>query len=215
MLRKWLFKILLVLLALMCLRFFVQARYIPSSSMEPTLQIGDRLVMERVSHNNERGAIVFFSPPPIEMGRDQSMDPMSIMGRLTGLPCFPNDVTFVKRVIGIPGDVIEIREGVGVFVNKQLMIEPYAREAPNYSLLSESEIGGRSAMGQFTQPYAGSDKPIEVPKGMVFVMGDNRNNSEDSHVWGYLPTDRIIGRAWYFFSPISESCWDANWCRPQ
>ncbi len=215
MLKIWLGRILVLMVALMCLRFFVQARYIPSSSMEPTLQIGDRIALERVTHNYERGAIIFFNPPAIEMGSDLSMDPLSILGRVTGLPFFPSDVTFVKRVIGVAGDVIEIRNGVGVYVNNKLLVEPYAKEAPNYDLLVESDIGGRSVLGESIQPYQASNKPIKVPPGMVFVLGDNRNNSEDSHAWGYLALDRITGRGWYIFSPIKESCWAAYWCRTQ
>lgn len=215
MLMKWLLKILFVLIALVCVRFFVQGKYIPSSSMEPTFQVGDRLLLERVSHNNERGAIIFFHPPAIVMGCNSAMDPMTFLGSITGLPCFPNEVTFVKRVVGVPGDVIEIRKNVGVFINGQLYLEPYVSEAPAYDLLLESDIGGKAVTGGEIRPYGDSKKPIRVPEGSLFVLGDNRNNSDDSHVWGYLSTDRITGRAWFMYDPIAESCWAANWCRPR
>ncbi len=180
-----------------------EARYIPSASMEPTLQINDRLIVEKISKNLgqpiQRGDILVFYPPPIEMGgQDLKNDPLTLLGRWTGLPFLPNEAAFIKRVIGLPGDHIRIQAGTGVFVNGQLIDEStYIKEIPAYDLNVMGDIGGRNTLGEFIRPYANRpNDPIIVPGGHLFMMGDNRNNSEDSHVWGFLDQKRVIGRAW-------------------
>lgn len=182
-----------------------EARYIPSSSMEPTLQINDRLLVEKVSGHLgkkiERGDILVFYPPPIEMGEDLKSDPLTLLGRWTGLPFLPYEPAFIKRVVGVPGDHIQIRHNQGVFINGQLLDESgYIKEKPNYDLNLLGDIGGRSTSGGVIRPYAEkSSEPIVVPQGYLFMMGDNRNNSEDSHVWGFLDQKRVIGRACLLF----------------
>jgi signal peptidase I len=180
-----------------------EARFIPSSSMEPTLQIGDRLLVEKISgwmnKPYKRGDIIVFYPPPAEMGgKDLSNDPAYVLGRLTGLPFLPYEPAFIKRVIGLEGDRIRVEKGVGVYINGQLLVEPYIKEKPNYSL----ELLGDIGMGQhrpFFKDQALSQEPIVVPPGHLFLMGDNRNNSEDSHVWGFLDQKRVVGRACLLF----------------
>ena len=182
-----------------------EARYIPSSSMEPTLQINDRLIVEKISGHLgkkiERGDILVFYPPPIEMsGKDLSNDFLHLAGRYTGLPFFPNEPAFIKRVIGLPGDMIRIQAGQGVYINGQLLDESaYIKEIPNYNLNVLGDIRGRNmdmrSIQYETDPKHLSD-PIMVPAGHLFMMGDNRNNSEDGHVWGFLDQKRVIGRAY-------------------
>lgn len=196
--------VVVTLILLIAIRWAIgEARYIPSASMEPTLQINDRLIVEKISkhlgHTIQRGDILVFYPPPIEMGgQDLKNDPLTVMGRLTGLPFLPNEPAFIKRVIGLPGDHIRIQAGVGVYINGQLLDEsPYIKELPAYDLNVLGDIQGRNQPGEFIQPYGDKKKdPIIVPAGHVFMMGDNRNNSEDSHVWGFLDQKRVIGRAW-------------------
>lgn len=199
---------LIVLVMLIGIRWLLaEARYIPSSSMEPTLQIEDRLLVEKVSgHLHKpllRGDIVVFYPPPSENGgRDLANDPAHILGRLTGLPLFPTENAFIKRVIGLPKDEIQVVRGVGVYINGRLLNEDYIKEKPNYDLKVLGDIGNTGR-----QPYPGrpvmdasnASKPIVVPDGHVFMMGDNRNNSQDSHMWGFLNQNRIIGRACLVF----------------
>lgn len=209
--------IAVTLVLLIGIRFFIaEARFIPSSSMEPTLQIGDRLLVEKISgllhRPMRRGEIIVFYPPPSEMpnGKDLSNDPLTVLGRLTGLPFLPYEPAFIKRVIGLPGDKIRVQKNVGVFINDNLLDEwPYAKEKPHYDLNVLGDIGIRSYQpGVDLRPYK-SDKeveePIIVPPGHLFVMGDNRNNSADGHVWGFLDEKRVIGRAcllfWRWFSP--------------
>jgi len=149
------------------IRFFIaEPRYIPSDSMVPTLEIGDRLVVEKVTyrlHPPRAGDIVVFDPPPLlqEFG-------------------YAPDKAFIKRIIGQPGDVIEVQKG-RVYLNGQPLAETYIAESPAYEML-----------------------PVQVPESQYFVMGDNRNNSNDSHVWGFLPQQNIIGRAVFRFFPIDR-----------
>lgn len=198
--------VVVTLVLLIVIRWaFAEARYIPSSSMEPTLQINDRLLVEKVSGHLgkpiKRGDILVFYPPPSEMGgKDLSYDPLHILGRLTGLPFLPYEPAFIKRVIGLPGDQIKIKKGVGVFINGELLDESlYTKELPEYDCLNLGQIGGRSISGRVSRPYDGSTEPIIVPPDHLFMMGDNRNNSEDSHVWGFLDQKRVIGRSCLLF----------------
>lgn len=207
--------VFVTLVLLIAIRFFIaEARFIPSSSMEPTLQIGDRLLVEKISGHLHRpirrGEIIVFYPPPSEMGgKEISNDPLTVFGRLTGLPFLPYEPAFIKRVIGLPGDRIRVQKNVGVFINDQLLDEsPYVKEKPQYDLNTLGDIGIRNYHGVDLRPYkspADAVTPIVVPAGHLFVMGDNRNNSEDSHMWGFLDDKRIIGRAcllfWRLFSP--------------
>ncbi|MBE9014062.1 signal peptidase I, partial [Pseudanabaenaceae cyanobacterium LEGE 13415] len=90
------------------------------------------------------------------------------------------DQAFIKRIIGRPGQTIEIKSGK-VFVDNQPLQEPYIAEKPAYQMPA-----------------------VQVPEDSYFVMGDNRNNSNDSHVWGFLPREFILGRAWFRFYPIDR-----------
>jgi signal peptidase I len=162
------FQILFValILALLVRSYIAEPRFIPSDSMIPTLQVGDRLVVEKVSyrlHSPEFGDIIVFDPPPQlqELG-------------------YARDQAFIKRIIGKPGQTVEVKSGK-VFVDGQPLKESYIAESPKYNML-----------------------PATVPEDSYFVMGDNRNNSNDSHVWGFLPKDFILGRAWVRFYPFDR-----------
>lgn len=155
-----------LVLAIVIRLFIAEPRYIPSDSMVPTLEIGDRLVVEKVSydlHSPRTGDIVVFDPPPLlqEYG-------------------YAPDKAFIKRIIGQPGDMVQVQEGV-VYLNGQPLSESYIAEPPNYEM-----------------------PPVQVPADRYFVMGDNRNNSNDSHIWGFLPRQNIIGRAVFRFFPIDR-----------
>ncbi len=155
-----------LILALLVRAYVAEPRFIPSDSMAPTLAVGDRLVVEKISyhlHPPEFGDIVVFDPP-LQLQRQG----------------YKKDQAFIKRIIGQPGQTIEIKNGK-VFVNGQSLQEAYIAESPSYVM-----------------------KPAQVPEGTFFVMGDNRNNSNDSHVWGFLPKDNIIGRAWLRFYPFDR-----------
>jgi len=149
-------------------RFFIaEPRFIPSPSMTPTLAVGDRLLVEKVSyrlHPPTNGDIVVFEPPPQlqEYGYQASQ-------------------AFIKRVIGLPGQQVQVSRGK-VYVNGEPLAENYILEAPQYEM-----------------------PPVTVPTGQLFVMGDNRNDSNDSHVWGFLPIENVIGRAALRFWPLDKA----------
>jgi signal peptidase I len=212
-------RLLIVLtIILLVVHFFVEGRYLPSVSMSPNLQINDRVAVQKLSDllrmPIKRGTIIFFYPPPIELGgHDLSYDLPHILGRWTGMPGLPYNPVFIKRVIGLPGEQIRIESGVGVYVNGQLLAEPYVNEAAAYNLKMEADIGGRNSTGAVIAPYADSKRPIVVPEGMLFVLGDNRNASEDSHIWGYLSRDRIVGRLWFLYHPKFEFADAPDWKR--
>lgn len=201
--------IVVTLVLLIIIRWsLAEARYIPSGSMEPTLQIDDRLLVEKISLRLgkpvRRGDIMVFYPPPVELGnKDLSYDPLTVLGRLTGLPFLPYEPAFIKRVIGLPGDHIRVQAGQGVYINGQLLDESaYIKAPPDYNLNVLGDIGGLSSGGEIIRPYgdpAHINEPIIVPPGYLFMMGDNRNNSEDGHIWGFLDQKRLVGRACLLF----------------
>jgi signal peptidase I len=168
--QKWGENIQILVLAL-GLAFFIRTfvaepRYIPSESMVPTLEVGDRLIVEKLSyygHLPHRGDVVVFAPPP----------QLQEQGYLA-------DQAFIKRAIGLPGDTVAVQDG-RVLVNRELLTEAYIAEPPNYLM-----------------------SPIVVPPDALFVMGDNRNNSNDSHIWGFLPTANIVGHACFRFWPLER-----------
>lgn len=146
--------------------FVAEPRYIPSDSMIPTLEVGDRLVIDKVGYHfrsPETGDIIVFEPPP----------QLQVQG-------YAKDQAFIKRVIGEPGQVVSIENGK-VYLDRQPLEEDYIAAPPAYKW-----------------------GPKVVPEGQLFVMGDNRNNSNDSHIWGFLPTENIIGRACFRFWPFSR-----------
>ncbi len=160
-----------ILLVAMLLAFFIRTfiaepRFIPSASMLPTLQLGDRLVIEKISyrlHPPQRLDIAVFLPPP---QLQDNYDP---------------DQAFIKRVIGIPGDRLTIQQG-HVYINDQPLTEPY--------LANGAQL---------------QDLPLTtVPPDQLFMMGDNRNNSNDSRYWGFLPLKNVIGKAVFRFFPIDR-----------
>jgi signal peptidase I len=155
--------VIAIVIALGIRTFIAEPRFIPSDSMVPTLLIDDRLIIEKVSFRSRaphRGDIVVFEPPEVLQARG-----------------YKKEQVFIKRVIGEPGDRLEVHDHQ-VIVNGQTLSEPYIAEAPAYEMPA-----------------------LTVPAGSIFVMGDNRNNSFDSSRWGFLPIENIVGRAWVRFWP--------------
>lgn len=148
-----------VVATLLFLRFFVffLAR-IPSGSMIPTIEVGDNVLANKLDRDFHRGDVVIFP--------------------------FPDDdkTLYIKRIIGEPGDKVEIKEGK-TFINDEVIPEPY---------LAEEQIG------EFG--------PYNVPEGHYFMMGDNRNYSADARYWTntYVKEDKIIGKAFWVWFPFNH-----------
>ncbi len=166
-----------VLVAVLLRAFVVQTFFIPSGSMEPTLQIGDRILVNKLSyhlHGVDRGNIVVFSRPPAENCGGPEV----------------NDL--VKRVIGLPGDVVSLTNGYVYIDGKKL----------DESWLPASEQGITVA-----GPAGNSSnlvRPYRVPANDYFVMGDNRTDSCDSRYWGPISRSLIVGKVEVRVWPISS-----------
>jgi signal peptidase I len=180
--------VLAIGLAVLFKTFLVQAFYIPSGSMEETLEISDRVLVEKVSYRFgevSRGDIVVFIRDD-ELLPEESGNPVSrLFGELAeavGLVP-PSERDFIKRVVGVPGDRIACRDG-RVVRNDQVLAEPYL------------------APGTVTDC-----EPVTVPAGQLFVMGDNRGNSQDSRVFGPIHRADVVGRAFVRLWPPNRAGW--------
>jgi signal peptidase I len=172
-------------LAFLLRTFVLQVFFIPSASMEPTLMVDDRMVVEKVTYRfrePQRGEIVVFEGETESVPDDTGAvgDLVRGVGQFLGVvPASARD--FVKRVIGLPGDEILIEDGT-VFVNGQPLDEPYkVDEANDYG-------------------------PVVVPEDRLFFLGDNRPNSSDSRRGlGMVPRDDVVGRAVLILFPFAHS----------
>ena len=155
--------ILVAVVIFLGLQATIQSSVVLGSSMEPNFETGQRLIANKVIYNFDeikRGDVVILRPP-------------------TNI-----DVDYIKRVVGLPGETIEIKNRL-VYINGVPMAEPYILESPRYTM-----------------------KKLQVPQGYYFVLGDNRNNSNDSHIWGSLPKENIIGKVWLSIWPPDD--WQVN-----
>ncbi|MBD2463408.1 signal peptidase I [Oscillatoria sp. FACHB-1407] len=143
--------------------FVAELRYNPFGTMERTLKVGDlptgtlrdRLLVEKLSYRfrpPQRNDLVVFKAPPALQVQNLHDD-------------------MIKRVVGLPGDVVQVRNGQ-ILINGKVIVEPYVKEKPAYNC-----------------------GPITVPQHQYFVLGDNRNRSYDSHLWELVPEQNIIGHA--------------------
>lgn len=138
-----------------------ETRYIPAESMKPTLEINDRVLINKKAYKSampKRGDLIIFNPT-------------------AELKAKGFEAQFVKRIIGLPGETIEIKDGK-VYIDSQAIEENYILEPPKYT----SELQ-------------------KIPPHSYFVLGDNRNNSLDSHYWGYVPQELIVGKVVSIFFP--------------
>lgn len=164
-----------LVLALFIRTFIVQAFKIPSGSMIPTLQIGDHILVNKLSYGIR---IPFWGHYLVDFGRPQRGDVVVFI--------FPEDRTkdFIKRVIAVAGDTVEIR-GEKVFINGKQVADPHAYYA-----------GDDAAAGLPSRDDYG---PETVPPNHIFVMGDNRDRSYDSRFWGFVNLEDVRGKAFLIY----------------
>ncbi len=179
-----------ILIALFIRTFIVQAFKIPSGSMLPTLQVGDWLLVNKFIYgvkipalrstaipikNPDRGDIVVFIYP-----MDRSID-------------------FIKRVIGVAGDIIEIKNKK-IFINRTPFDDPYGVYTDN--LVIPPSVQPRDNFG-----------PVTVPEGHIFVMGDNRDSSYDSRFWGFVNCRDVLGKAFIIYWSWNRDGHSVRWNR--
>ena len=160
--------IIAFILAMAIKTFVIQAFKIPTGSMIPTLNIGDRLLANKFIYRfrePERGDIIIFKGP---------IDP---------------DKDFIKRVVGLPGDTVEIRNGI-IHINGEMVDVETLRKYYYYN--------------DPTSDYGKEDQKIYVPKDGLFVLGDNSQNSRDSRYWGFVPRRDVKGKALLVYWPLNK-----------
>lgn len=170
-------------IALLIKTFVVQAFFIPSGSMENTLMIGDRVLVSKFLYRftePKYGQIVVFVSPYGERAPEIDRGPVGnfFNGIAEGLGLKSTEKDFIKRVIATEGQTIQVKDGA-VHVDNRKLSEPYLHDTsplPDYG-------------------------PTKIPQGRVFVMGDNRNNSQDSRVFGPIAKSSILGRAFVLIWP--------------
>jgi signal peptidase I len=178
-----------IVVAIVLKAVLLEVFYIPSTSMEPTLGAGDRVLVEKVSYRlggPARGDLVVFERDfrAESTGPEEDAPPWEgVVNALRGLFGFPtgNSQDYIKRVIAVGGDTVEGRGG-DVFVNGDRLREPY--------LAPDSR----------TTPFG----PVSIPEGMIFVMGDNRDNSTDSRILGPVPVNAVVGHAFLLVWPATD-----------
>jgi len=201
-----------ILVYLIIRPYVAQPFYIPSESMVPTLKVGDVVMVGKYSYRfsePRRFDIVVFRAP------DWALNPWQTPGK----------TDFVKRLIGLPGDIIEVKAGEGLYLNGKLLNEPYLKETPKYSMKVINGWVYTLEYGTFggIQITKGGENTISltvtsdeerrmvlstpsqpIPKGKYLMLGDNRNNSSDGHHWGLLDAKRVVGKALFVFWPLNR-----------
>jgi len=183
--------------------FVVHAFFIPSPSMEPTLMEKDRILVNKFIYRMgfskwycdvrppRRQEIVVFKAPP---------EALQVSG-------YDSQKDYIKRLIGLPGDLARI-EGGTVYVNGQPLYEPYVVnkdfvDFPDAVYTDAKYKGWKDRRAQYIVPHNGK-LWVRVPEGHYFVLGDNRSNSSDGRVWGFVPKEALIGKALLRWWPINR-----------
>jgi len=175
--------IIALAIALFVRTFVVQAFKIPSESMKPTLLVGDHILVNKFIYGIR---IPFVGKKIVTFKAPKRGDVVVFI--------YPNDRSkdFIKRVIGLPGEKVEIRERE-IYINDRPIEDPwgvYERDNPSWGASASDTYG-----------------PQTVPPGSLFVMGDNRDNSQDSRYWGFVPLDDVLGKAFIMY-------WSWDWHAP-
>ena len=195
-----------VVLALFIRTFFIQAYKIPSGSMEPTLLIGDHLLVNKMAYGLRMpDSLLGFEPLPsvIPYGRYLFRLAPVTRGDVVVF-VFPLDPTkdFIKRVIGVGGDTVRVHDGI-VYLNGKQMAEPHAHY----------DVAPGTATGVTPRDDFG---PVTVPKGKLLMMGDNRDHSYDSRFWGFVDVNAVEGHAliiYWSWNRNGKSFFPVRWWR--
>jgi signal peptidase I len=183
--------------------FLVQAFFIPSESMLPTLRIGDRVLVEKVSYRfgePERGQVVVFARSVFGEAPDEPWltDARNFLRELLGLPTGLEE-DYIKRIVAVEGDVIRYAgKPRTLMINGQRVAEPYVHGGRD---LGSSALTDRQCK---SLKMESAEDGCRVPAGKVFVMGDNRSNSEDSRVIGPIEEEKIVGHAFVILWPPGD-----------
>jgi signal peptidase I len=177
--------ILLTLVIFLAVRGVVQNYRVEGESMVPTLADGEMLIVD--NWTTFRWDDNFFARL---LGQDVPPAPRYVFGHgpqrgdIVVFHAWHEDKDYIKRVIGLPGETVEVKPYDGVYINGKLLDEPYYKEVPNYTVA-----------------------PLVVPTDHIFVLGDNRGNSSDSHLAynGPVPLDQVAGRAWISYWPLNTA----------
>lgn len=186
----------------------VQARVIPSGSMENTVLIGDHLIVSRIGYD----AGIPFTPYHTPLWRNPKRQQIIVFRAPLPDEGYPD---FIKRCIGVPGDHIRM-VGTQVYVNGKLLNEPYALHSPDGTPSFEYYPPTNAMDGRLKPEWAAElpqyvkDGELVVPPGEYFMMGDNRENSYDSRFWGFVPRENIIGAPLIIYMSIQapEEVWN-------
>lgn len=201
-----------ILLIVLILRAFIAEPFrIPSGSMKPTLLEGDFILVNKFTYGLR---LPISGHKILQMGEPKRGDILVFR--------YPKDtsVDFIKRVIGLPGDKIS-------YENKKIILNGKPLSQEYVGTQTDVDVSGQSRQVKryneqidalthaiFLDSWEGKTlKEIEVPKGMYFVMGDNRDNSEDSRVWGFVPEDLILGKAFFIWLSWDSHAKDLRWQR--
>lgn len=210
--REWVESILVALLLAVIIRsYLIQPFKIPSGSMRMTLVEGDHLFVSKYSYGPMLlpelhtpdfllGKLQFLGsdPNPDKIQWPEFVKPLTKI-RLPGISkpkrgdvivfIYPNDRTkdFIKRLIGLPGDVVEIKEGK-IYINGELFNNPMVKNIYYYN------------RGE----YGALDTPVRIPEGKYFVLGDNSSSSHDSRYWGFVDQTDLLGKAEFIFWPFNR-----------
>jgi signal peptidase I len=175
-----------LVIAVVVKTFVAQAFYIPSGSMEPQLQINDRIVVSKVAyrlHEPRRGDIVVFDAPEDEADDDSALPARIVRTIVQSIGLAPPSTDeYIKRVVALPGEQVEGRDGK-VLVDGKELVEPY--------------LPDRTTTTDFPA--------VVVPPDTVFVLGDNRGNSADSRIFGPVPESTVVGRAFARVWPVGSA----------
>ena len=191
LIRELIETVILALVIFLALQFSVQNFRVEGSSMQNTLSEGQYLLVNKIVYLRLDPQTLNNFLPFVSLDEDESIFPFHPPRRGEIIIFrFPGDASrdFVKRVIGVPGDVVEIRSDSHVFVNGEELDEPYITLPDRCT----------------TRPNRCARAPVTVPPDSYYVLGDNRSASNDSRAWGMVPAENIIGKTWVSYWPLDQ-----------